>query len=152
MDTDKKICVLTLSDVPDLAAVEAACFAKPWSSREFEACMLQDHFHALGIRVQHIIIAYVTFFFVVDEMEIVNLAVRKEYRRMGWGQFLFGGLRTFARDHRVHRIFLEVRNSNLAARELYVKNGFSLVGVRTNYYALEGEDALIMECVPEASV
>ncbi len=144
MDTDNKLCILTSADMTELGDIEKACFAHPWSFREFETSMLRDHFYALGVRVQHTLIAYVTFYFVVDEMEIVALAVRKEYRRMGWGDLLLRGLTSFAREHGACRIFLEVRESNGAARALYMKNGFCSAGVRTNYYAA-GEDALVME-------
>lgn len=144
----KKLCELHESDIPALVVLEEACFARPWTFREFEISMRQKSFYALGVRLQHTIIAYVTFFLVVDELEIVNFAVLEAYRCRGLGQFLLGSVISFAGGHDVARILLEVRRSNQAARGLYVKNGFKIIGVRNHYYPPDGEDALLMEYVP----
>lgn len=145
MDVAKKLCQLDISDIPALIALEKACFPRPWTSREFEISMRQKYFYALGVRLQHSIIAYVTFFLVVDELEIVNLAVLGAHRRQGLGQFLLGSVLSFAGSHDVARIILEVRRSNQAARGLYAQNGFEVIGVRRRYYPPDGEDALVME-------
>ena len=147
MKVEKKLCQLHISDIPALIVLEEACFARPWTAREFEISMRQKCFYALGVRLQHTIIAYVTFFLVVDELEIVNLAVLNAHRRQGLGQFLLVSALVFAGCHDVARIILEVRRSNQAARALYAQNGFEVIGVRKRYYPPDGEDALVMERV-----
>jgi ribosomal-protein-alanine N-acetyltransferase len=140
--------VLTYSHIPELVELERACFACPWTSREFELCMRQNHFHALGIVHQNAIIAYLTYFILVDEIEIVNLAVREDRRRSGWGQQLLADLMQSVRDRGLERIVLEVRKSNQIAQGLYAKNGFMVVGERRGYYPPHGEDALVMAWSP----
>jgi ribosomal-protein-alanine N-acetyltransferase len=139
---------LTCSHIPQLVELERTCFACPWTAREFELCLGQDHFHALGIVQRNTIVAYLTFFILVDEIEIVNLAVREDRRRCGWGQRLLADLMQLVRDRGLERIVLEVRSSNQIAQRLYAKNGFGIVGVRKGYYPPHGEDALVMAWSP----
>jgi ribosomal-protein-alanine N-acetyltransferase len=89
-------------------------------------------------------VGFCSFWKVVDELHINNLAVLPAYRRMGVATslltFIFGeGTRLGAR-----RVTLEVRRSNDAARQLYEQFGFSVAGVRTGYYAKPVEDALVL--------
>ena len=72
-----------------------------------------------------------------DEAEILNLAVSPRFRKRGVAQAL---LRAFPAAH----IFLEVRESNAAARALYSKAGFQQVGIRPNYYVQPNEAAIVM--------
>ena len=81
---------------------------------------------------------------VVDELEIDNVAVAPGFRKMGIGSKLLEEALEMARKKGAHQAFLEVRSSNNAARSLYEKNGFSLVGKRKNYYRNPVEDALIL--------
>ena len=138
--------ILTLAHVPELVELEKACFARPWTAREFELCLGQDHFHALGIVQRGTIAAYLTFFTLVDEIEIVNLAVREDRRQRGLGHQLLASVMRLVRVRGFHRIVLEVRRSNTIAKRLYGKNGFMVVGERKGYYPPDGEDALVMAC------
>ena len=82
---------------------------------------------------------------VLDEAEILNLAVRQEMRRQGEGRALVGQiLRRFA-EHQVSRVFLEVRESNADAITFYRGLGFQEVGVRRDYYHDPKESAKVME-------
>lgn len=79
-----------------------------------------------------------------EEWEIENLVVALEHRRRGIGSQL---LRQLLRDLRAagaQAAVLEVRESNLAARRLYEKYGFSQEGRRPGYYQDPGEDALLL--------
>lgn len=78
------------------------------------------------------------------EIHILNIAVAPDMRRQGIGtRLLEEGMRRCARFY-AHKFTLEVRASNMAAIELYKAHGFLEVGLRTNYYSDNGEDALIM--------
>ncbi len=142
---------LTKAHIADLALLEEACFERPWTAQEFEHCLSQDYFHAFGIIENNSLVAYLTCSIVVDEMEIVNVAVRKDRRQQGLGQRLLARVMQLARDHHLYRIILEVRRSNDIARRWYDKNGFVRVGERIGYYSQEGEDALIMAWTPSPS-
>lgn len=77
------------------------------------------------------------------EWELENLVVAPSGRRRGLGKSLIGELIGRARAETAQSIFLEVRESNLAARALYENAGFVLQGRRNSYYANPPEDALI---------
>jgi ribosomal-protein-alanine N-acetyltransferase len=77
-----------------------------------------------------------------DEWEIENIAVAESARRLGFGSQLLEELIQRARAAKASSIFLEVRESNRAARALYEKWGFQETGRRRRYYREPDEDAL----------
>jgi [ribosomal protein S18]-alanine N-acetyltransferase len=82
---------------------------------------------------------------VLDEAEILNLAVSQGTRRQGSGRALVGHiLRRFA-DLHVSRVFLEVRESNAGAIAFYSGLGFQAIGTRRDYYQDPKESATVME-------
>lgn len=81
----------------------------------------------------------------VEEVELLTLAVRSEFRKRGIGTaLLVAGCRE-AQARGIRRWFLEVRAMNLPAIQLYEKLGFLVVGRRRNYYQSPVDDALIMQ-------
>jgi [ribosomal protein S18]-alanine N-acetyltransferase len=80
-----------------------------------------------------------------SEAEMLNLAVDAEHRRKGIGRTLVGELHRRLSIAGVERVYLEVRPSNLGAQQLYRSVGYAECGRRTNYYASNGEDALVFE-------
>ena len=86
--------------------------------------------------------AYLVAWRVEDELHIGNLAVHPDYRRQGLGTELLA--RLFSAYPSVRMVWLEVRISNTAAQNLYMKLGFRQISIRKNYYQVEKEDAIIM--------
>ena len=80
-----------------------------------------------------------------DEWEIENIAVTGEARRCGLGSRLVGELLDMVRSRGGKSVFLEVRESNRAARSLYEKWAFIEVGRRKMYYQNPAEDALLLQ-------
>ena len=80
-----------------------------------------------------------------DEWEIENIAVTGAARRRGLGSRLVGELLDLARSRGGKSVFLEVRESNRAARSLYEKWAFIEVGRRKMYYQNPPEDALALQ-------
>ena len=80
-----------------------------------------------------------------DEWEIENIAVTGAARRHGLGSRLVGELLDLARSRGGKSVFLEVRESNRAARSLYEKWAFIEVGRRKMYYQNPAEDALLLK-------
>ena len=79
-----------------------------------------------------------------DQAEILNIAVRRDFRRKGVASaLLLAALNTFCHSQIV-TIFLELRESNLAARTLYERHGFVPSGRRHSYYTNPIEDAVCM--------
>src|SRR6476646_5691248 len=82
---------------------------------------------------------------IADEWEIENIAVTGSARRCGLGSRLVGELLDLVRGHGGKAVFLEVRESNRAARSLYEKWAFLEVGRRKMYYQDPAEDALVLK-------
>jgi [ribosomal protein S18]-alanine N-acetyltransferase len=78
-----------------------------------------------------------------DECELENVVVSADNRRKGIGALLLAELQRCAREPRVSSIFLEVRESNCAARAFYEKFGFVAAGSRNNYYSNPPENAVV---------
>ena len=81
---------------------------------------------------------------VLDEGQILNIATRPDKKRQGHATRVLIKLIEHARENGLTLITLEVRESNLAARELYSKHGFCEIGRRKNFYKLPTEDAILM--------
>ncbi len=153
------------------AALEKQCFSLPWSEEQCAAVLQQKHFTALGLwlnaentssstsknagiakeqefcaplaKSAHTLTAYVSFYHMFDEMEILNIAVDPQARRQGYGAFVLTAAVHFAKENAIEKIILEVREGNVAARCLYEKFSFHCVGIRRKYYTDTGEDACI---------
>jgi [ribosomal protein S18]-alanine N-acetyltransferase len=82
---------------------------------------------------------------VADEAEILNIAVRFDSRRRGIATALLAAALDKFRRANVSRVFLELRESNHAARSLYERHGFVPNGKRKSYYRDPVEDALCMQ-------
>jgi tRNA threonylcarbamoyladenosine biosynthesis protein TsaB len=83
----------------------------------------------------------------VDEAHLLNITVAPQHQRQGWGRFMLEALCVWARQHAAQRVWLEVRDSNHAARITYERSGFVAVGVRKGYYPAgrtAREDGIVM--------
>ena len=80
---------------------------------------------------------------VATEWEIENIAIAGAARRRGLGTRLLGAFLDHARAQRASAVFLEVRESNHAARLLYEKWAFTESGRRADYYTRPQEDAIV---------
>ena len=76
-----------------------------------------------------------------DEIEILNVAVDPASRRRGIGRSLILELI----GESPGSVFLEVRQSNMAARKLYHSLGFEAAGIRQDYYSEPMESAIVMK-------
>jgi ribosomal-protein-alanine N-acetyltransferase len=90
------------------------------------------------------IVGYCSFWRVLDELHVNNLAVAPSQRGRGAGTALMLEVLKEAARMGAHRATLEVRRSNEAARRLYERLGFVVAGVRHGYYSSPVEDALIL--------
>jgi len=86
--------------------------------------------------------------FMMGEGHVVTIAVDPEYRRLGIGELLLIAGLEAALEAQQETVTLEYRISNLAARAMYEKYGFTQVGVRARYYTDSQEDAVLMTTPP----
>ena len=91
-----------------------------------------------------IVVGYAGMWKIQDEGHITNIAVHPEFRGVHIGKALMSQLINEARSLGVNSMTLEVRKSNIIARNLYESFGFKEAGVRKGYYADNKEDAIVM--------
>jgi ribosomal-protein-alanine N-acetyltransferase len=139
--------------VPALAALERRVFTDPWTIGQLGAAMDWPGAIALVAEDAGEIVGYVLGRLIVDEAEILSIATIVERRREGIGRRLLGAVMAAMIERGAHAVWLEVRMSNGAAREMYQSAGFAPAGVRRDYYRLPTEDALVLrrEVTPAAS-
>lgn len=144
-------------DVPSILALERSCLtAAHWSEEQYLAL-----FRPGEERLERLVLinesvptaasdeasASVDGFLIAcnirGEWELENIVVARDARRRGIGRQLLEALFAAARKTDGASVFLEVRESNVAARGLYEKLGFRETGRRRDYYANPSEDAIV---------
>ncbi|MCJ2163836.1 MULTISPECIES: ribosomal protein S18-alanine N-acetyltransferase [unclassified Pseudodesulfovibrio] len=137
------VVLLDESDVQELIDLEGLCFDYHWTQEQFLLGLKNKAFRVLGIRRGEALVGYMAFSLIVDEMEILNLAVHPEYRRQGLAEVLLGKCFEMCVSCNIKKSFLDVKRSNDPALALYRKFGYKRIGVRKNYYPDTKEDALL---------
>ena len=142
-----EIGLMTMSDVPYIAQIEKDTFSTPWTREDLIRELRENQCaRYIVLREDGIPVAYAGVWLVIDEGHIVNIAVRSDRRRLGYGEKVVRAMMQLAADTGIVYMTLEVRRSNLVAQHLYRKAGFVELGVRKRYYTDTGEDALIYVC------
>lgn len=141
-------------DLEEIVAIEQACFSNPWT-RQMYLRELQNpdvsFLYVLRLTGSperddepRPIMGFCSFWLVLDEIHINNLAVRAECQGRGYGSTLLTHVLEMGAARGARRATLEVRRSNAAAIRLYERLGFEVAATRPNYYINPAEDALIL--------
>jgi [ribosomal protein S18]-alanine N-acetyltransferase len=147
---DAQLRTATVEDVAAMFALErSAESAAHWEETAyrqiFEAGTPERIAIVLSAVASDGIAGFVVARVVAGECELENIVVDGARRRQGRGARLIECLVAAARARAARRIFLEVRESNAAARALYAKCGFTVGGRRKSYYSDPGEDGVVYE-------
>jgi len=127
-----------------MAIEKRAVTASHWSEAQYRRALIEEENRlVLALEQTSGMQGFLVARFIGKEWEIENLAVAGPARRRGLGSRLVGALLDRARSRGAGSVFLEVRESNQAARSLYEKWGFVESGRRKAYYQQPVEDALI---------
>jgi len=118
-------------------------FSDPWSPGDFRECLAAATPVLVSLRGEEIV-GYVIARAAADEGEILNLAVAPAHQRHGLGRLLARRALDALAARGARSVYLEVRESNVAARRLYEGLGFEAVARRPNYYRQPEEAALIL--------
>jgi ribosomal-protein-alanine acetyltransferase len=135
-----------LSDLGAIAEIERRSFGDPWSAADFESVLSLTHtiFLVAESAAERGIAGYIVAVAVVDEAEILNVAVDPDLRGNGIGGNLLDAALAQVESRGALSVFLEVRLSNVAARALYSSRRFIEMSRRKGYYRNPPEDALVM--------
>lgn len=145
------------SDLDWVLNIENRVYSFPWTKKGFENSLDQglnyllcsDEGESLG---------YACVLTVLDEAHLLNFCVSPEFQRQSVGKFALLKLKEKLKEAGFSIVFLEVRQSNIAAQKLYTQNGFSSDGIRKDYYRGLAwcedlqcqqeikEDAVLMSC------
>ena len=131
------------ADLPAVAMLEKT-FVFPLSEEELHKLLKNETFRIIVWKDGDEILGHCVLFRVMDEAEITSVSVRSDLRGKGIGtEFLLQLLEYLRRDG-AKIAYLDVRESNEAARKLYAKCGFSEIGRRKRFYQKPVEDAIGM--------
>ena len=139
------------ADVEAIHAIEVASFGDPWKCDGFRDLILGGSATVVVAERAAGIAGFAVSYAAADEAEIANVAVSPEVRRGGVGRALVDHVIRAAAQGGARIVFLEVRESNAAARALYVARGFVELARRPAYYTNPREDAVVMRLdIPDA--
>jgi [ribosomal protein S18]-alanine N-acetyltransferase len=136
---------MTLDDLEQVVAIDQVSFSLPWPPRSFQfeltdnpasRCWVAE----LDARVVGMLVGW----FIVDEIHIATIATHPDFRKQGIGEKLLAFALQSAKDEGAISSFLEVRESNTVALELYRKFGYIEDGRREGYYKDNDEAAILM--------
>ena len=130
--------------VAQVAALERQCFADPWSEGSIASELDNPLSLWLVAEQDGAVCGYVGSQTVLDETDMMNIAVHPDCRRHGIAAALIDELIVRLKERGSHILRLEVRVSNAPAIALYDSLGFTQLGLRKNYYRNPKENALIL--------
>ena len=145
-----EIRLATIEDAHAIYEIEQQSFSVPWRLESVLAELegAENKLYMVICEENHIV-GYAGAWLVYDEGQITNIAVLPSAGGKGYGSKLTKQLIDECFSRGMHEIFLEVRISNLAALAMYRNLGFSVKGIRKEYYSEPTEDAYIMSLVSE---
>ena len=139
-----KLRPLSVADIDRVCELERKNLPVPWTRAQVEGEFKKSVGILIGLEKNSKLIGYVLSNLVSDELHVLSLCVDRSERRNGYAVMLINHLCEIAVDRGGLTVWLEVRKSNVAARALYQKLGFSQHSIRFNYYSDNNEDAVVL--------
>jgi len=134
-------------DLASVIEIENLCYPNPWHLSSFMGEIENKPIsnpYVVIFRPLDKVIGYVIYWHIRNEVQISNIAISPDYRQMGVGEAVLGHVLYEVWCKGAEFVFLEVRPSNQAARSMYEKLGFKILGLRKGYYRNPSEDAIVM--------
>ena len=137
----------SLKDFDEVQRIENECFLEPYSTEDLHYEFEKNPVNKIIVaEADGKVVGFIDFLITFNSSTIMQIAVTKEFRKNGIATQLLSEMeKSFPKniDDIVETITLEVRESNEAAKNLYLKNGYKIVVIKTNYYK-DGENAIYM--------
>ena len=135
----------SIANIEEMLKIEKKAFVQHWNKQIFIDELSADNGHYIAVMEKGKMLGYSGFRHVLDEAHITTLAVDKKIRKKGIGTLLITRILEDAKKKGIIKLFLEVRQSNVAAQGLYKKLDFKVLDRRREYYQHPVEDALVMQ-------
>ena len=135
---------MLVEDLDQVMEIENDLISPPWTREGFFLFFLKDENMFFVVEEKGQILGYCSMQTVLDEGDILNVAVTRDRQKEGIGYFLVDSMLMLAAARGIHIVHLEVRESNGSARRLYQRLGFKEDGFRKNYYTEPVENAVLM--------
>ena len=135
---------MLVEDLDQVMEIENDLISPPWTREGFFTFLLKDENMFFVVEEKGQILGYCSMQTVLDEGDILNVAVTRDRQKEGSGYFLVDSMLMLAAARGIHIVHLEVRESNGSARRLYQRLGFKEDGFRKNYYTEPVENAVLM--------
>ncbi len=130
-------------DLDQILNIQNQCFSGGWSRETFEKSLASENCRVLVEEEEGTLRGYAVVFVEQNEADLFALATAPAFRKKGIASSL---LDTIQNSFGIKKISLELRASNEAAKQLYLKYGFRVDGIKKGYYADPPEDAVLMVC------
>ena len=135
---------MSVADLKAVQAIEQESFHDSWAVESWLAELNSSLANYIVLEQDGIIKGFAGFWLIAGEAQVTRVAVAKDERGKGLGRILTEALIDAAWQENAEAVTLEVRKSNIAAQTVYEQTGFTVSGVRPNYYVDNKEDAIIM--------
>ena len=132
-------------DIKGIHDVAVGNCDNPWSEEQFEKELQNELSLFLCAKHNNRVVGFINIHTVIPDAHINEIAVKKELRRQGIAAMLLNSGISESRNRGCEIMTLEVRSENMAARNLYMKNGFKDVGIRKRFYSNPDDDAVTMK-------
>lgn len=137
-----KIVDLNANDIDKILELYSLYFDDGWNKNMLTGAFNSNRFFAIGLQEEDLV-GVITYSLSDVDADIEGLVISKEYRNKGLALFLLSELEKRLKGENVQKVFLEVRESNIPAKNLYIKNGYQQINLRKSYYN-DGENAIVM--------
>lgn len=135
---------MLVEDLDQVVDIEQNLFSVPWTKEGFLTYLMKKDTMFFVVEEKERILGYCSMMTVLDEGDILNVAVRSDRQKEGIGLFLVDSMLRMAEMEGIRLVHLEVRQGNGTARRLYQRLGFKEDGLRRDYYENPVENAVLM--------
>ncbi len=136
---------LSLKEIDAILSIEKDSSEHPWTKKQLSDSISNPNNLSYALAVKSKIIGFIIAMPLVDSADILYVAIRKDFKRKGYGSSLIIYLSKELNKRNIKTIFLEVRKSNLSAISFYLSLGFEEISVRKNYYTKNSNQLSIKE-------
>lgn len=137
---------MTLDDLDAVVAIEQTAYSHPWTRGHFRDS-INPLFEAQCLWLDGELLGYFLAMRGFEEMHLLNITVAPDHQGQGWGHMMLDALSLWSRHQGAQWLWLEVRQSNQRALQVYERYGFQQVSLRKDYYPAgrqQREHAVVM--------